>query len=299
MVGLSTILSLLIFLLGILWLKHMNDSGETRMGWVLQSFQEQNLSEIISSFLYLFKLRIQLTVFILFIILLYAGWRFAFASMVIAVPVLLLNFLAGTLYFDQGEFMIKNYFSILWCPRLSMYWAYWLSVLLVALLHQPPVIIYPQFIRTLACVVYGIIVFKFQHYFFINCYVTRFDIVENMREVFKPNTEFELIPEFVESASIAKQLPEHYPVAPMYRVFGAFYKQDIVWLNSLSTAWFPPRMIIAGYNKDEVPDVTKIMKHPYFMNYKERLYIYTEVEDTVFVSKAGIIGEWVEVRMKE
>jgi hypothetical protein len=296
---LSTALCSLIFIAGLLWLKYQNNGGETRMGWVLQSLTEQRNDELTASFLYLFKLRIQLTVPVLIIIFLYSGWKFTVGAMIIAIPILLLNFMAGSLYFDNGEFMIKNYFSLLWCPRLSMYWAYWLSVLLAALTQKPAVIIYPKFLRTVACFIFGVLVFKFQLYFFINCYVTRFDIVENIKEAFQPNIEFELKPEFKDAAAIARQLPAHYPVAPMYRVFGAFYRQDIVWLNALQNAYFPPRMIIASYNKDEIPDVTKVLKHPLFLHYKERLYIYTEAEDTIYVSRAGIKGAWVRMKNEE
>lgn len=81
----------------------------------------------------------------------------------------------------------------------------------------------------------------------------------------------------------------------MYRVFGAFHKQDIVWLNGLENAYTKPRMIIASYNKAEVPDLKNGMKNPYYLNFKNRLFIYTEVEDTVYVSKAGLKGVWEEM----
>ncbi len=295
----SSLVCGMVFACGILWLKYQNHWGETRMGWVLQSLIEQRPQDIISSFLYLLKLRVQLTAFVLFIILIYSGWKFSVGAIIFSIPILLLNFMAGTLYFDSGEFMIKNYFSLLWCPRLSMYWAYWLSVLMLALSCKPQVIIYPKFLRTMACIIFGFIVFKFQIYFFIHTYVTRFDIIENMMEAFQPNIEFELNPEFKDAAAIARKLPAHYPVAPMYRVFGAFYRQDIVWLNAIQNAYYPPRMIIASYNKDEITDVTKIMKNPLYLYYRNRLHIYTEVEDTVYIGKAGIYGAWLEIKKLE
>ena len=289
----------LLFIFGFAWLKHMNNGGETRMGWVMQSLQEQPRETLLLSFNYLVKLRIQLTALVILVIYFYAGWKFTLGAIIISVPILILNFLSGTLYFDGRDFMIKNFFSILWTPRLSQYWAYWLSILCIALTLKPAVYIYPKMLRTLVCSGYGIFVFAYQIYFFRNCFVTRLDLVENIKEAFQPNIEFTLNPEFKDAAAIAKQLPDHYPVAPMYRVFGAFCSQDIIWLNALDNAFIPPRMILASYNKEEVPDVTTFMKTPYFMLYQQRLHIYCEAPDTIFIAKAGLIGDWQKVKSSE
>jgi hypothetical protein len=293
--GLLSFYCLLIFTAGFAWLKYQNNGGETRIGWVMQSMLEQNIQETFNSFIYLLGLRVQLTLCVLFIILIYSGWKFTLGAMLISIPILLLNFLAGTLYFDNGEFMIKNFFSLLWSPRLSMYWSYWLVLLFISLTRKPSIIIYPKKMRTAACIIFGIFVFRFQYFFILNCYVTRFNIIEDIREVFRTNNEFIVNPEFSEAAAIAKELPDHYPVAPMYSVFGAFYRQDIVWLNAIQNAYYPARMVIASYNKDEIPDMTKFLKSPYSLVYKENLYIYAEGEDTVYVSNAGIHGTWIKV----
>lgn len=289
----------LVLMAGMTWLRYQNNWGETRSGMLFQTFNEVPLADIMASIQYLLLQRIQLTIGLLILIYLYSGWRFTLGVMLFSIPILALNFLSGLLYSLDGGVMIKNYFSLLWSPRLSMYWAYWLCVLAVSLMHSPRIIIYPKGARTLACLLFGWAICQFQITFFKNCYVTRFSIGESIGEVFGPNIEFGLNPEFADAASIAKQLPAHYPVAPMYRVFGAFHKQDLIWLNAYQNAYYAPRMILASYNKDEIPDVSSIMKHPLHMVYKEKLFIYTEAEDTVYVSRAGIHGEWTEIETEE
>ncbi len=289
---------LLVFSAGLLWLKYMNHWSATRSGDVYSTLKEQPFNEILASFTYLLQTRIQLTCFVLVIVYFYAGWRFTVGAILLSTPILILNFLSGIFYMVDGAIFIKNTFSLLWAPRLGSYWAYWLGVLVIALTHKPSWYFYPYFIRTLACLVFGFLVFRLQYFFLKSCEVTRLDITKNMTEAFEPNIEFEYNTEFKDAASIAQQLPNHYPVAPMYRVFGAFYQQDIVWLNSWWNAYYPPRMILASYNKDEIPDVTKVMKHPVYMLYKEKLHIYTEVDDTIFIARAGIRGEWKELEMK-
>ncbi len=292
----STLLCVLIFIAGFVWLKYQNNWGATRSSMLFETLRSQSIKPILTSLQYLTLLRIQLTLFVMFIIFLYAGWRFTLGAVLLSAPLLILNFLAGILYSLDGALMIKNFFSLLWAPRLSMYWGYWLSALTVALIRQPQVKIHPKLMRTLSCVLFGIVLFKFQLYFFLNTYVTRFDIKENIKEVFGINVEFELNPEFKDAEAIAKELPSNYPVAPMYRVFGAFHHQDIIWLNALQNAYIPPRMILASYNQDEVPEVTKIMKHPVYLLYRDKLHIYTEIEDTIYVMNAKISGQWIHLK---
>jgi hypothetical protein len=283
---------LLVFVAGFWWLRLRNAGGETRMGWVLESLLVQNPKEILASLGYLVSQRAQLTVAFVLVLWAYAGWRFALGCMLISIPVMALNFMSGTLYFDGGTFMIHNFFSLMWCPRISMYWAYWLAVLWIALAQRPAVMVYSPVLRIFFCLIFGLAVHRFQTYFFIHCDVTRIDLIENMLEVAGPNVEFDLNPDFGEAAGIAAHLPDHYPVAPMYRVFGAFNRQDVIWLNALSSAYFPPRMILASYNRDEVPDVTRVMKHPMILDHPGKLWICCEAEDTVYIRESGLKGIW-------
>lgn len=157
----------LIFISGLLWLRYMNNWGPTRDGVLFETLNEQTTDNILASLQYLLSQRIQLTIFPVFIIYLYAGWRFTLISILFSIPILLLNFLSGILYFLDGEFMVKNYFSLLWAPRLSMNWAYWLVALAIALTQKPKIIIHPKLFRSIACIVFAIWMYKFQISFFL------------------------------------------------------------------------------------------------------------------------------------
>jgi hypothetical protein len=285
----------LLFAAGILWLKYQNDWGNTRSGALYRTFREQSFTDVYTSFRYLIGQRVQLTVFILLPIFLYAGRRYSLGVILLSIPVLAFNLLAGVIYFQDGVFMEKNFFSVLWAPRLSMYWAFWLSALLLALRHKPRLIIYPKFARTLACLMFAYLVFKFQVYFFRQSYITNLDIPKNITTAFEKSIELEFHPEYTDAILIAGQLPKNYPVAPIYKIFGAFHKQDIVWRHNFSNAYFPARMFLTSTKFDETIDVRRILKQPVFMTYKDRLNIYAEAEDTIYVSKAGIVGKWERV----
>lgn len=291
---------LLVFIAGILWLKWMNHWEETRTGDVFKKLQTGSLGDVAGSFGYLLLQRLQFTVFVLVIVYVYAGWKYMLAAVVISIPLAIANFLAGELYATDDGTGIKNMFSLMWTPRLSMYWAYWLTVMTVAFTYRPSFFSTPsRRLRLTACMCFGAALFGFQIYFLFRCEVVRFDTFKSVSEAFEPAFPNEADWALAAAATIARQLPAHYPVAPMERVFGAFHKQDIVWLNRLDKAWRKPRMILVSYNTEDIPaDLLSVMKHPLFMLYREKLQIYTEAEDTIYLSKAGIHGIWIDKTME-
>lgn len=291
-----TLLCLLILIAGMVWIKYMNNWEKTRSGDILKIIQAKSFSDVGNSFRYLILQRIQLTLFVIFILYLYAGWKYTVAAILLSVPILTVNLLAGVIYSGDGAAGMKNFFSLMWAPRLSMYWAYWLSVTVIALTYKPAFIAAPfRLPRLLGAVCFGLLLFSFQISFFLHCEVMRFDTVRSLAESFEKPL-FEEYPNSVlnDAVAIARQLPPHYPVAPMDQVFGAFHKQDIVWLHTIGNCYYKPRMILASYNEKEVPDVAEVMVHPMFMLYKEELHIYCEAEDTSYISKAGIRGTWID-----
>lgn len=191
-------------------------------------------------------------------------------------------------------------FSLLWVPRLSMYWAYWFGVIVVAFTYKRAFLATPsRFLLLSGGLCCGILLVSFQVDFFRRCELTHFDTLKSIKESFEPAFQNDKDFELVVAASIAKQLPPHYPVAPMDRVFGAFHRQDIVWLHNICFAYYPPRIILASYNKNDIPEnITEVMKHPLFMLYREKLHIYCEAEDTCYISKAGIRGTWIDQTAK-
>ncbi len=292
-----SLLCLLVFVIGLVWLKYLNNWESTRSGEVIAKLQGSSLAHVISSFGYLTLQRALLTLPVVCIVFLCTGWRFTLGAIVISIPILIVNLLAGMIYFSDGDSGTYNVFSLLWVPRLSMCWAYWLSVLVIALTVESP---FRIFSSRLACILssacFGLLLFGFQYWFLLRCEVTRFDVIQSIRQAFQPAFSNESDWEFAAAANIARQLPPHYPVAPMDHVFGAFHKQDIVWINMPDNAYYKPRMVLASYNKEYLPaDMTTVMKHPLFMLYKEKLYIYVEAEDTSYVSKAGIRGTWIDL----
>lgn len=296
----SSLLCLLIFIIGLLWLKYMNNWDDTRSGDIIETFRAKPLVDLKNSFGYLIAQRVQLTVLIVFVIYVYAGWRYTLVAVSVSVPILLVNLLAGLTYSADGDAGIKNVFSVMWVPRLSMYWAYWLSVVFIALTYKPALCTAPsRFLRLSGSVCFGILLFGSQMAFFLRCEVTHFDTMASIKYAFEPPFKNEGFIEFPIAANIAEHLPEHYPVAVMDRVFGAFHRQDIIWNDQLNMAWYKPRMILKSYRHDEVPvDITRVMKHPVSMLYRERLLIYCELEDTSYVSKAGIHGTWIDQTLK-
>ncbi len=280
-----------ILLLGLWWIHFQNRNSEARSESILLVLQQSKVTDILHSFFYLLFLRAQLTIPILLLIYFYAGPRYLVLAMLGAFPVLMVNFLSGSLYRTDTSFWIDNPFSLLWCPRFAVYWAYWIAVLFMALLFPPKKVLYPSFAKAFLLPIYCIGLFWYQLYFFAHNKVYTVDLAGMIGEAFIPNVEFELNPDFKHAAAIARQLPDRYPVAPMYRVFGAFHRLDIVWLNAWDKAYTSPRMILASYNKEEVPEMKYLLKKPCFLLY-DRLYIFTEAEDTVYVRKAGIPGEW-------
>lgn len=295
-----TLICLLIFVAGMVWIKWLNNWNDMRTGDIIKKLQAESFSNLWHSFLYLSRQRMQLTIFLVLIIYLYAGWKYTLAAVLISVPLLITNLMAGAYYTTAGEAGIKNMFSVMWVPRLSMYWAYWFTAIVVAFTYKRPFLTAPErFLKLSGCLCYGILLVSFQAGFFRRCEITRFDTFASIKEAFVPAFKNEAYVELPEAAAIAQHLPDHYPVAPMNRVFGAFHRQDIVWLDYIDKAWYPPRMILTSYAHGGIPsDVSKIMKHPLFMLYKDKLHIYCEAEDTGFVSKAGIQGIWVDERMK-
>lgn len=299
MLGIS-FLCLLVFVAGMLWLKWMNNWEATRSGEIAAKLQGSSFSGLRDSFLYLIIQRIQLTLPIIFIVFLFAGWRFALGAIFISIPILILNLLAGMIYSSDGDSGMHNVFSLLWAPRLSMHWAYWFSVIVVALTYSPAFLAIPsRFLRMSGCICFGLLLFSFQLRFFLRCELTRFDTLKSIRKAFEPAFMNEPYWELAAAASIAPQLPPHYPVAPIDAVFGAFHKQDIVWANMLHNAYYKPRMILGIYNEEySPPDITTVMTHPLFMLYKEKLHIYVEAEDTCYITKAGIHGTWTDLSKK-
>jgi hypothetical protein len=283
-----------VFLAGFSWLKHLNASTESRSGHVVDALQNYPLHDILDSFTYLVLLRIQLTAFIILMLFIYSGWKFTLVGIILSIPVLLLNFLSGIFYLENDMIMIRNYFSLLWCPRFSIYWGYWMSILAMALLYKRQGFQLDRKIRTWLIILFGIALFIYQHLFFQFSYVTRLSLFNNITQVFKPSLEFTEHPEFYTAVKIADHLPSNYPVAPMYQVFGAFCKQDIVWLNSLGTAYRKPRMIMASFNNNEVPPPRKIMDDPYYLKI-DSLYIYAEAPDTIYVNEAGYKQKWTKI----
>ncbi len=298
--GLTLICSL-IFIAGLLWLKYQNHWEVTRPGEIAAKLRGSSFTGLRDSFLYLILQRGQLTLPIVFIVFLCAGWRFTLGAIVISIPILAANLLAGMMYFSEEASGIQNAFSLLWTPRLSMYWAYWLSVVLIAFTCLSPVrMLSSRFVGILSLACFGVLLFVFQIRFLLHCdTVRRFDTLNSMREAFEPAFPNEADWALAAAAIIARQLPAHYPVAPVERVFGAFHKQDIVWLNRVDKAWYKPRMILASYNKEDLPtDMTTVMTHPLFMLYKEKLHIYVEAEDSSYIAKAGIRGIWTDLTAK-
>lgn len=297
--GLSLV-CLLVFMAGLLWLKWMNNWGNIRSVDVFGKLQGVSFTDLKNSFAYLIGQRMQLTVFLLLIVYLYAGWKYTMAAVLISVPLLITNLFAGTYYSSDGEAGIKNMFSLLWVPRLSMYWAYWFGVIVVAFTYKRAFLATPsRFLLLSGGLCCGILLVSFQVDFFRRCELTHFDTLKSIKESFEPAFQNDKDFELVVAASIAKQLPPHYPVAPMDRVFGAFHRQDIVWLHNICFAYYPPRIILASYNKNDIPEnITEVMKHPLFMLYREKLHIYCEAEDTCYISKAGIRGTWIDQTAK-
>lgn len=296
----SSLLCLLIFGAGLLWLKYMNNWDDTRSGDIIEIFREKPWTDLRNSFGYLILQRAQLTLPFLCVVYVYAGWRYALFAVFISVPLLLVNLLAGLTYSADGDAGIKNVFSLMWVPRLSMYWAYWLSVVFIALTYKPGFRVAPSgFLRVSGMVCFGILLFGFQLSFFLRCELTRFDTMTSIHNAFAPAFENEGYVEIPWAATIAEHLPDNYPVAPIERVFGAFHRQDIVWPGNVDKAWYPPRMILMGSFNPETPaNLNQLMKHPLFMLYKEKLHIYCESEDTSYISKAGIHGIWIDQSTK-
>jgi ABC-type multidrug transport system fused ATPase/permease subunit len=280
-----TLLCLLIFIVGLVWLKYLNHWETTRSGEIIARLQGRSLASVMNSFGYLILQRALLTLPVAFIVFLCTGWRFTLSAMLISIPILIVNLLAGMMYFSDGDSGMYNVFSLLWVPRLSMHWGYWLSVLVISLTCQSPFRMFSsRFARVSSCACFGLLLFGFQYWFLLHCEVTRFDAVKSIREAFEPAFPNEANWELAAAARIAPQLPPHYPVAPMDGVFGAFHKQDIVWINMLDNAYYKPRMVLASYNKEYLPpDMTTVMKHPLFMLYKEKLHIYVEAEDSSYI----------------
>jgi hypothetical protein len=284
----------LVVIAGFGWLKYLNRGLEARHDHIKDVLLYYPASDIFRSFTYLVLLRIQLTAFVILVLFIFTGWRFTLVSIILSIPVLILNFLSGIFYLENDMIMIRNFFSLLWCPRFSLYWAYWICVLMMALIYKPKGPKLNNAWRTGLVCVFGAGLFIFQEIFFKNSYVTRLSMIEVFTSPFKPNPEFIEHPEYETAVKIAEYLPVDYPVAPMYQVFGAYCKQDIVWLNSLHTAYRMPRMILASYNKNEVPPPNLIMKEPYHLQL-DSLHIYSEAEDTIYIYKAGYQGRWTKI----
>lgn len=114
-----------IFILGLLWLKINNAGGESRIDFLLNKINNPEDFNW-APWLKIFSIRFLLTSIPLFLFLRIFGSQKTLWAMVLAIPILLINIISGLAYFPDPNF------SLLWTPRLSLAWAYWLGVFIIS-----------------------------------------------------------------------------------------------------------------------------------------------------------------------
>lgn len=121
---------IIIFALGLFWLKINNSGGESRIEFLLNKLQ--NLEGFnLMAWLKVLSIRLLITAIPALIFFRIFGLQKSIWAIVLALPILLINLVSGLAYFPDPNF------CLLWTPRLCLAWAYWIAVFIISWKNLP------------------------------------------------------------------------------------------------------------------------------------------------------------------
>lgn len=275
------IVYLVVFALGIFYLKYKNNFDNTRLDLAFAKFDEMKSDVQVSYFKEIFiNFGLLLLPLLAAFIYLKIKSKFLLWWLLLLVPITVVNTISGLYYLPYFKL------SITWVPRFALTYALFLATI-VCLFYQPATGWLRKKNVTTPLVI-GIILIAGQ--WFVLKKAIDYSFTSNAVNIFaKPHPEKEK-PHLIKLRKLASVLPKGYPIAPPYPLFGYFHQQDYMWISSAYRAWQPPRIVITDETLWAGVNPTDKLQQPDSV-ITEKMNFYFEKEDRHYLIKADIIDK--------
>lgn len=269
------------FATGVYYLKAQNNFGYDRITESFERISLQNTQDIRTYFIGVFSsFGLMLLPFALFLVFIrqlnYKAWLWWLAF---SIPIIIVNLISGFVYFPAQSF------SLTWVPRFSLILSLFLAMSSFSLLMFSRAWFRPAFVCWVAAIVVGYSLFNWQKKLLKS--EIDYSYYQNSQKIFRDDPPHKYYPYWNNIRKVSQVLPEMYPVAPPYPMFGYFHKQDVIWTNVIFNAHVWPRMIICDNSNSENVVADQLLQHPDSVITKDVKY-YFEREDRHYLIDAGI-----------
>lgn len=274
---------IVVFALGILYLKYKNDFGPTRIDKAFTQFAKMESNVQVEYFLTVFKnFGLMLLPLVAWLVFTKTPPRLLLWWLLLLIPTVGVNLVSGLVYLPH------NTFSLTWVPRFSLTFALFLAIAAYSLLQLQKGWLAQQKANTILSITVsiGLIVAQLA----VLHTAVKYSFKDNTIGIFtKPHPEEEK-PYYKEIRKVAEVLPLDYTVAPPYHLFRYFHKHDYLWISSAYNAWQQPRMVITDETLWQGVNPTERLQHPDSVITPQVNY-YFEKEDHHYLIEAGIVKE--------
>lgn len=272
---------LVVFMLGIFYLKYKNNFADTRLDKTLKHLAETEDTVTFNYFKEIFtNFGLLLLPMLATFVYLKIKPKFLLRWLLLLVPITIVNTISGLYYLPYFKL------SITWVPRFAL--TYTLFLAAVVYLFTQPAKGWLKKENIFIPIGVGIVLFVGQWWVLKKS--IDYSFAHNAVNIFtRPHPEKEK-PHLIGLRKLAEVLPYNYPIAPPHSLFGYFHKHDFMPITKAYRAWQPPRLVITDETLWEGVNPTEKLQQPDSV-ITEKMNYYFEKEDRHYLIKADIIDK--------
>jgi hypothetical protein len=270
--GAIVLLWIAVFGAGLLLLAWKNDFGQTRIGYALARLTTSDAQSEIQFFKTQLTNLACLLLPVLLWLLVSAGWRPVVITVLLLIPLIVVECIASLAYFPDIAF------GVTWVPRLALFWAFLLCAVIFyanALRYRPSLL---HWLSLLLLLIAG---------YFCLRYVQGYDAVQITKDTFKGKDFSDISDKAAVAEKWAKKMPENWQVAPPWQLFDCFPYQTISWKDHIKPdkLWDYPDIVISTDAKD-----------PAFYDAGFSNYVKDSTNDLYIRIKPADLNAWKKIR---